>query len=571
MGTEVLSRQFDNCALNNMQETEINIENMETDTAESAAALHERLVAYVHALAGGPESRSEVWVEHSYARARSGSTAGGEARELLAPRPPRDCELDVERLSPPPPAPLEPEIDDYGGDSDDDDWESRMAAIAPGPAHARLVAAAADALRDMRLARLAGCGAGAARDAARRMRLALAPLWVWPGPPQQRPPAWLHAVLLAYLPPARRRDYDDIIAQLRYLVPRLSERLLLGRVPPPAVDPLAVVGPAAPDTGPLVAWLSCGGDARWRRRLRALVSLRELRAPPGAGCPQRAVASVAACLRGQLADLIAEAGSRPVVVGGAGAGAALAAALGGARAKLLVAAPLRTAEGAARVAGGRALLVVGGAAARGGRPPAGAAGAAGVRALLVAGADDQLRLPGRLRRRMRLPQHALDAAIADECARWVHEIAEEEETSQDPSRVNTSELTYFKLSIRAEDVSPERIERTERERTTGGNRSIEIVEGRVVSRVCGSRPLPLAPPRRRLPLAAADILQLPIVFADDDPTPANPVPPAPPVAPVSPAPPAPPAVTVTSGRPRFARVILAKRGRPRRPMLLRDQ
>lgn len=70
-------------------------------------------------------------------------------------------------------------------------------------------------------------------------------------------------------------------------------------------------------------------------------------------------------------------------------------------------------------------------------------------------------------------------------------------------------------------------------------------------------------PPRRAELAAADIMRLPIVFADDEPP-----------APAAPAPPAPdePALTVTSARRaggalQYTRVIVAKRGP--RPVLLR--
>lgn len=93
-----------------------------------------------------------------------------------------------------------------------------------------------------------------------------------------------------------------------------------------------------------------------------------------------------------------------------------------------------------------------------------------------------------------------------------------------------------------------------------------------MSRGSGATPLALMPPRRAsplpaAPLAAADIMQLPIVFADDQPEAA----PAEPEAPV----------TVTSGGARarpglqYTRVIVAKRaagGRPSagaRPVLVR--
>ncbi|XP_052749591.1 uncharacterized protein LOC113512987 isoform X2 [Galleria mellonella] len=570
MATELLSPRVSNCVISNLQEMESSAENMAIDiAADSAAALHERLVAYVHAVAGGSESRSEVWVEHSYARARDGRAAGA-ARELLAPRPPPACDtVDVERLDPPPPEPIEPEPPAPASDDDDDgDWEARVAALAPTAAHERLAAAVAAGLRRLRLARLAGCAAPALRAEARRLRLALAPLWAAAGPVQQRPAAWLHAALLAYLPRGPRRDYDELVARLRRAVPRLAGRLLGTRAPPPAPDPLAAVGPpVSSEAGPLLVWL---GGGRWARRLRALLPTRELAAPAAGGCPQRWCAATAAALRASLLDAVAEAGERPVVVGGAGAGAALVAALAGSarvRGALLLAPPLLTADGGddtLRELRVPALLVVGSGAAQSWRgaareAAAAAAAAAARRVLLVAAADDALRLPAAHCRRLRLPQHALDAAIADECARWVNEIAEEDATQQDKSG----------LHIGVEAASPERPEKAERERTAGGNRSIEIVEGRVVTRVAGGTPLALLPPRRpagvaaagagTLPLAAADIMQLPIVFADDER-----------VAAAAAAAAAAEAEAAEAGgvRARFTRVVLAKRGRRARQLLL---
>ncbi|KAM3957806.1 uncharacterized protein ACR2FA_008650 [Aphomia sociella] len=440
-------------------EMECDVDDASTDAAESASALHERLVAYVHAVAGAPDTRAGVWVEHSYARARD-AAAAGRARELLAPGAPpeRDRDrgdVDVERLEPPPPrlAPEpepEPAAADSGPDSDDDsdDWEARVAALAPGAAHARLAAAAADALRRLRLARLAGRGDGAVREQARRLRLALAPLWAWPGPPQRRPPAWLHAALLARLPRRQRRAYDELLAELRRTVPRLAERMPLAGGPPPARDPLAAVAPpVGPDAGPWLVWLSCDEDERWPRRLRALLHTRCVRAPPSVARPERWCGAAAGALRGALRAALAAAGARPALLGGAGAGASLCAWLAGAeagaRGLLLLAPPLQSAEGGAALGGLRApaLLVAGAGAAQSWRGAArDAAAAPGRRLLLVAGADERLRLPAAHRRRLRLPQHALDAAIAEECARWALEVAEEaaaaEPLQYDP--VNTS-------------------------------------------------------------------------------------------------------------------------------------
>lgn len=106
--------------------------------------------------------------------------------------------------------------------------------------------------------------------------------------------------------------------------------------------------------------------------------------------------------------------------------------------------------------------------------------------------------------------------------------------------------------------------------------SVALCSGRVVSRGSGATPLALLPPRRRAgspsaptvpvapTLAAADIMRLPIVFADDEAVEE----------------PAASPVTVTSGS-RYTRVIVASRGarggvrasrggvRSARPVLLR--
>ncbi|XP_060804220.1 KAT8 regulatory NSL complex subunit 3 [Amyelois transitella] len=539
--------------------------------AEAARALHERLVAYVHAVAGEAR-RGDVWVEHSYARARD---QAHEARELLAARAPPDCaDVDVERLDPAPPPPLEPSdtaddaLDALDEDEDaSDDWEAKVAAIAPSAAHARLAAAAADTLRGLRLARLAGGPAAEhTRAAARRLRMALAPLWVWSGAPLPKPAPWLHAALLAHLPRSLRQLYEAMVSEMRRTTPRLAERLAAGRLPAAAEDPLAAVGPArGPEApGPLLVWVGVGAgaaDARWTRRLAALLHLREVRAsavgPPDAWCAQ-----VAASIRTDLQETITEAGSRGVVVCGCGAGAALAAALlsaGGAVAgAALLAPPLLTAEGewSLRELRAPALLVAGSGAAGCWRGAARrAAGAGRRRLLLVAGADDALTLPHSHRARLRLPQHALDAAIVEEVYRWALEAAELSERAAD-SPEHSAELTR-------PDTPPAPVAVM----TTRSNRSIEIVEGRVVTRVSGNTPLALLPPRRARrserseraepPSAAsgasapsaADILHMPIVFADD-------------AAPAASAP-----LTVTSGDARgqsgrITRVIVAKRGRP---------
>lgn len=74
-------------------------------------------------------------------------------------------------------------------------------------------------------------------------------------------------------------------------------------------------------------------------------------------------------------------------------------------------------------------------------------------------------------------------------------------------------------------------------------------ESRVVSRGPAAAPLVLLPPR----LAPADIMQLPIVFADDEPaTPASPAAPATPSTPG-------PRMTPAPAR-AYTRVLVAKRG-----------
>ncbi|CAH2041255.1 unnamed protein product, partial [Iphiclides podalirius] len=582
---------------------------MEGDMS-AALKLHERLVAYTHLVAGDSETRSGVWCEHSYARARDGAGAGAgavaEVRELLvaAPPPASAAPLDVERVQRDVAAPLPgddaDETDpDADADADDEagDWEGRVGGQAPSAAHRRLADAALDALREMTLARLAGAGraAGAtlrreqARVAARRLRRALAPMWAAGG---ARAASWLHSALCAALPRRQRALYDEVLAELRRSVPRLAERFT-PHLPPVPPDPLEPpdADPAAARGDALLVWVGAGGaaDERWLRRLRALVPTRSLSAePPGLGraAPDRWCASAAATARTRLADALADAGagSRFVVLGGVGAGAALCAALaagggggsggggggggGGAqgpkpRALLLLAPPLLTAEGARDepddvlhelrlpmlvvAGGGGAACGRGAAAALASRPPR--------RLLVIGGADDALRLPSALRRRLRLPQHALDAAIADECARWVREVARGKH-----ERSANTELAKGLGS--SQETETEEDEYAHLSMTTS-----RPAGTRVVTRVSGGTPLPLSAPRRAEQLDAAAILQLPIVFADDDP---------PALAPLSSAHAAPApsmsnastadgSLTVRSGarRGKFTRVIVARRGMPR--------
>lgn len=160
--------------------------------------------------------------------------------------------------------------------------------------------------------------------------------------------------------------------------------------------------------------------------------MRTLRPPalPPALPPDRWCAALAHDARAALSDVLAEAGAarpprpgrrrRAVLLGGAGAGAALAAWLAageGARVRgvLLLAPPLQTAEGARdalRELGAPLLAVVGGAAVGGGAAGELAAAGGERRVLRLPAADDALRLPRARRRRLRLPQQALDAAVA---------------------------------------------------------------------------------------------------------------------------------------------------------------
>ncbi|CAG9583492.1 unnamed protein product [Danaus chrysippus] len=535
------------------------------------SSLHERLVDHVRAVSGEPNSQTGVWGEHSYARPR-GVAPDPLIRTLLAPRPSSPDEgdvLDVEGgPTSPPGLPMD---DDHSRDSeendcneDEEDWEIRVTGLAPTAGHARLVGDVADVLRGLRLERLAGRGGrwgrtDGARDAARRVRRVLASHWT------SGAAAWLHAALSGGLPPPMRRYYDEVLAELWRTVPRLAERLGAPRPQALQHDPLALVGERRPasEPGPWLAWAPSGSnteDARWVRRLGALLHVRELvpGAPHAPGlAPDRWCASLAHEARTALSDLLAEAGRRPVLLGGAGAGAALCSwlAAGGAGARLrgllLLAPPLLTAEGPRDSAEEPAdepdlpLLVVSGTAGaacwRGAAAELCVCGsrAACRRLLVVSGADDRLLLPRAYRRLLRVPQQSVDAAVCEECARWSLDVAESPPRERSRRKVG------------------------EEDRGTQSGRSIEIVEGRVVQRGSGAA-LELQPPRRvKRPersgqagegpggeeaLAAADIMQLPIVFADDEP-------------------PAPPALTVTSGAPRavrYTRVIVAKKTARRR-------
>ncbi|CAH0727298.1 unnamed protein product, partial [Brenthis ino] len=532
------------------------------EEAIDPTTLHELLVKHVLDVSGELNSRLDVWGEHSYARAR-GAAPNSQIRVLLSPlepAPEADEFVDVEAEPRPLPAlPLdrEPEDEDGGGEDEDEDdeWEERLMELTPSAALRRLAAAALGALRDLRLARLAGREARGGRwarregaaAAARRLRRALAPHWAGGA-------AWLHAALLAALPRTLAPLYAEVLAELRRQLPRLG-RAAAGTARLGAAPGAARGGRRASAPGPWLAWAPSGSaaeDERWVRRLGALLHTRLLRAPAAASAapapPERWCAALAHEARGALADVLADAGRRAVVVGGAGAGAALgvwlAAGATRARGLLLLAPPLLTAEGPrdapedileeveipllAVVGGGAAQCWRGAAAELAGRGEA-------RRVLVLAGADDALRLPRAHRLRLRLPQHALDAAVAEECARWALEVAESPEPPPRARRKGTS------TGLESDDIRP----------PPTANRSIEIIEGRVA---------PRAPPA----LAAADIMQLPIVFADDEPPASAPPTGAPPA-------PAPPAPARGSAQLRYTRVIVAKRppAGVARPVLLR--
>ncbi|XP_063385456.1 uncharacterized protein LOC134671528 [Cydia fagiglandana] len=145
---------------------------------EGSAALHARLVALVRAAGGEPEGRVGVWMEHSYARAKSGAAV----REMLARPAPADQPLDVGG-----PGDCDPVPDTQEPEDIDPEWEARVLALAPSAMHARAARAALEALRAFRLARLASAGHAdasikrdQARTASRAVRRALAPLWAAP-------------------------------------------------------------------------------------------------------------------------------------------------------------------------------------------------------------------------------------------------------------------------------------------------------------------------------------------------------------------------------------------------------
>ncbi|OWR40665.1 hypothetical protein KGM_203562 [Danaus plexippus plexippus] len=401
-------------------------------------------------------SQTGVWGEHSYARPR-GVAPDPLIRTLLAPRPSSPDEgdvLDVEGSPPSPPGlPLDvddsrdSEQDDHDGD--DEDWEKRVAALAPTAGHARLARDAAVALRGLRLERLAGRGGrwdrtDGARAATRRLRRALASHWT------SGAAAWLHSTMTTSLPRSLRAHYDEVLAELWRTVPRLAERLAAPRPLVIQNDPLAVVGEAAGERTRPVA--SVGAERQRDGGCALGEAPRGLDPRAGAGPSRAAHAGPRpgpvvrdpgarganrphrAALGGRTEARVAGRGGRwrgSGVVAGDGRGRRSCS-----RRLVLLAPPLLTAEGPRDAAEEPAdepdlplLCVSGSAGASCWRSAAaelcrGAPRGACRRVLVVSGADDRLRLPRACRRRLGVPQEALDAAVSEECARWSLDVAE---------------------------------------------------------------------------------------------------------------------------------------------------
>ncbi|KAI8442258.1 hypothetical protein MSG28_005828 [Choristoneura fumiferana] len=292
----------------------------EAEGDDEARVLQPRLLALVRAASGEPEGRAGVWMEHSYARAKSGA---GAVRVLLArSTSPGPTELDVVT---PPPNPIRvpgdeppPEIAESDEDETQPDWEARVLALAPTPVYHRLARTAIDALLDFRLARLAGgpnvsasVHRDDARNAARLLRSALAPLWAASGP-HGGPVSWLVTTVSAHAGKALGALWREMLCELRGAVPRLAARLVPAPPPPPP-DPLDRIGPAVSGSGPgpWLVWVVVGAEeARWPRRLRALLHTHVVRADGGApAAPEAWCAAGAAAARQALLDVIAEAGA----------------------------------------------------------------------------------------------------------------------------------------------------------------------------------------------------------------------------------------------------------------------
>ncbi|CAH0625721.1 unnamed protein product [Chrysodeixis includens] len=258
---------------------------------------------------------------------------------------------------------------------------------------------------------------------------------------------------------------------------RLYDALTLGRAGPAWPRACWVRAPARPR--PRTAWAQrAARAARWcgwaagRAAAGALVRTRVLAAEAAApAAPEPWCAAVVAGARAALADILTEAGDRGVILGGAGAGAALAAALASTprvRALLLLAPPLLTLAGERDTPDDPLaeirlpmLVVAGTGAAQCWR---GAAreltrGEAGARRLLeLRGADDALRLPAALRRR--LPQHALDAAVAVSCA-----------AASDPLCATRSSLTFILSTGRVRALDDRNSRKLERRVAAAGARA----------------------------------------------------------------------------------------------------
>ncbi|KAL4705795.1 hypothetical protein ACJJTC_016389 [Scirpophaga incertulas] len=177
------------------------------------------------------EEWCSVWGEHSYARGGANSGRKGSAVRVLAALPPRSplpTQLDVVRPPNRPPAPPAPSgsagalSDDSASDDDaaDDNWEERALTLAPSASQAAAARSILEGLTRIRLARLAGgrfTYATALRAEASRARRTVALC--------RGPCAWMAAALAAARAPAHaRRALRRLVAALRDLSTRAADR-----------------------------------------------------------------------------------------------------------------------------------------------------------------------------------------------------------------------------------------------------------------------------------------------------------------------------------------------------------
>ncbi|GBP10795.1 KAT8 regulatory NSL complex subunit 3 [Eumeta japonica] len=543
------------------------------------------------------ENRSSVWMEHSYARARMCNGEDNidgkinDMRGLLVRQIPHcpDCHpamnptesLDIEAIDPEavPPSILSYDDSDEDNESDfvtDDDetsdWEEKILLLAPSSSHQRLATAILKILHSLRLARLATAPGAARVDVtrthARQLRRVFAPFWGGEEPSDEQPVPWIHSVLNTNLPRVFALLYNKLVSELRRMVPRLCKRLTTERLPAPARDPplLFGTGPRVEPASnrPLLIWIPSGHDRldeRWECRLRILLPVHRIPTPILVCSGVEAwCTGVVGAIRTALSALEAQTPHSILALGGVGAGAALALQLAGGvgsgapRPLLLLAPPLLTAEGSRDTPDDPIadtphpiLFVVGQNAMQSNACTASniveRRRAAGRRARLIVagGADDLLRLKTRTRQHLRLPQHAFDAAIAEECARWIYEILEGDSAPPakrmrplSPVTLSVASTTMYqepiqcllvllihRLSYQVTKITDER-----------NNSMVRCVRG-VLTRGRGGTPVSYPLSRRRttqavpppasaatpvtsIDLTGQEILDLPIVFADDD-------------------------------------------------------